>query len=282
LHTVNNNTTAWVDKNAIVTATTTTAGQWQYDTKEVYFDSDIEHLVTGDKPYRLDKKLKVIEEYASETRDVIIDGVNMNMKLDEIMIEHKMNPTLVMKAQNHVQTIQLAGAQASESGSGGTSVGGTFTMLDRTNKAVAGIADGAVITSKSLDVYASNKEWSLTVAPTAGMGEGIGANAMVAYTKLDQTALSSISREAQVTVTDALDLKADLVLWNFGVAGAVTVSTGSGVGIGVAMNEVKGNTKAYIGDNDSDAGGANTTEGSAGFVKSAELAVLAESIGKVG
>lgn len=282
LHYVNNNTTAWVDKSAQVTATTTSSEQWQYDTKEVYFDSDIEHLTTGMEAYRLDKKLKVIEEFASETRDVIINGVDTGVTLDEIKIEHNMKPSMLIKAQNHVQTIQLAGGQAPESSGSGTAVGGTFTLVDRANRAVAGIADGAVVSARQLDVQAINKEWSLTVAPTAGAGEGIAANAMVAYNKLNETALASISREAQVTVTDKVNVKAELALWSFGIVGAVTKSSGSGVGIGLSMNEISGNTKAYIGDNDTDAGGSNTAEGTVGFVKSAELNVLAQSIGKIG
>jgi hypothetical protein len=105
---------------------------------------------------------------------------------------------------------------------------------------------------------------------------------MVAYNKLNETALASISREAQVTATDKVNVKAELALWSFGIVGAVTKSSGSGVGIGLSMNEISGNTKAYIGDNDADAGGSNTAEGAVGFVKSAELNVLAQSIGKIG
>ena len=294
LHFVNNDTLAWVDKSAVVTATTTSPAQWQYDTKEVYFDSDIEHLVTGAEAYRLDKKLRVIEEFAKETRDVIIDGVDKNVTLDEILIEHKMSPAFVMKAQNHVQTMHLAGdvpvldmignggAPESSSGAGGTAVGGSFSMVDRTNKAVAGIADGAVITAKTMEVRAINKEWALTVAPTAGAGDGIAANAMVSYNKLNETAIASVSREARLTITDLAEVKSELDVWSFGISGAVTKGTNAGVGIGLSLNEITANTKAYIGDNDADAGGANTAEGAAGFVRSSDLNVLATTTGKVG
>jgi hypothetical protein len=282
LHYVNNNTTAWVDKSAQVTATTTSDAQWKYDTHEVYFDSDIETLFSGADPYRLDKKLKVIEEFASETRDVVINGVDTGVTLDELKIDHTMNAAMMVKAKTHVQTIQLAGGEAPESSGSGTAVGGTFTLVDRANRTIAGIADSAVVSAKRLDVLAFNKDWSLTVAPTAGSGEGIAANAMVAYNKLSETATASISREAQVSVTDLLNLKAELALWSFGIVGAVTKSSGSGVGIGLSMNEISGNTKAYIGDNDADAGGANTAEGAVGFVKSGILNVLTLSTGKIG
>ena len=282
LHSVNNNTTAWVDKSAQVTATSASEAQWKYDTNEVYFDSDIETLFSGADPYRLDKKLKVIEEFASETRDVVINGVDTGVTLDELKIDHTMNAAMLVKAKTHVQTIQLAGGEAPESSGSGTAVGGTFTLVDRANRTIAGIADSAVVSAKRLDVLAFNKDWSLTVAPTAGSGEGIAANAMVAYNKLSETATASISREAQVSVTDLLNLKAELALWSFGIVGAVTKSSGSGVGIGLSMNEISGNTKAYIGDNDADAGGANTAEGAVGFVKSGILNVLTLSTGKIG
>ena len=295
LHFVNNNTLAWVDKNAVVTTTTTSPAQWQYDTHEVFFDSDIESVAIGAEAYRLDKKLRVIEEFASETRKVYnADGSYSGVTLDEILIEHKMSPAFVMKAQNHVQTMHLAGdvpvldmignggLPESSTGAGGTAVGGSFSMVDRTNKAVAGIADGAVITAKSLEVRANNKEWALTVAPTAGAGDGIAANAMVSYNKLNETAIASVSREAQLTITDLAEVKSELDVWSFGISGAVTKGTNAGVGIGLSLNEITANTKAYIGDNDADAGGANTDEGAAGFVRSSDLNVLASTTGKVG
>jgi hypothetical protein len=278
-----NNTVAWVDTDAHVTATAPADAGWSYNTKEVYFDSDIEPLLLGAKPYRLDKKIRVINEFASETREVMnANGTGTGVMLDEIDIDHQASSAVVVKAQNHVQTLHAAGGEAPESGSGGTAVGGTFTMVDRQNVAVSGIADRAVVNASSLSVLAQNKEWLLSVSATAGAGEGVAANAMASYNKLSETALASISREAQVTVAGTAEVKAEMILWSYGISGAVTKSSNSGVGIGLALNEIKANTKAYIGDNDSDAGGANTDEGAAGFVRSHDLTVLARNQGEVG
>jgi len=278
-----NNTVAWVDTDAHVTATSPADAGWSYNTKEVYFDSDIEPLLVGDKPYRLDKKIRVINEFASETREVMnANGTGTGVMLDEIDIGHEATSAVVIKAQNHVQTLHAAGGEAPESSSSGTAVGGTFTMVDRQNIAVSGIADRAVVNASSLSVLAQNKEWLLSVSATAGAGEGVAANAMASYNKLSETALASISREAQVTVAGAAEVKAELTLWSYGISGAVTKSSNSGVGIGLALNEIKANTKAYIGDNDSDAGGVNTDEGAAGFVRSHDLTVLAHNMGEVG
>lgn len=278
-----NNTVAWVDTDAHVTATTPADAGWSYKTKEVYFDTDIEPLLLGDKPYRLDKKIRVINEFASETREVMnANGTGTGVMLDEIDIGHEASSAVVVKAQNHVQTLHAAGGEAPESSSSGTAVGGTFTMVDRQNIAVSGIADRAVVSADSLSVLAQNKEWLLSVSATAGAGEGVAANAMASYNKLSETALASISREAQVTVAGAAEVRAEMTLWSYGISGAVTKSSNSGVGIGLALNDIKANTKAYIGDNDSDAGGANTEEGAAGFVRSHDLTVLARNQGQVG
>ena len=276
-----NNTVAWVDTGAKVSATATVNGDWSYHTKEVYFDSDIEHLVLGASPYRLDKKIRVINEYASETREYTAPDGQVYV-LDEIDIPHESSSAVLIKAQNHMQTLHMAGGAAPESGATGLAVGGTFSLVDRKNTAIAGIADQAEVSAKSLSVLAQNKDWLLSVSATGGSGNGIAANAMASYNKLDETALASISREAKVTVEQDANVKAELSLWSYGVSGAVTKSTNSGVGVGLAFNEIKANTKAYIGDNDSDAGGTNTDEGDAGYVRSHDLNVLAHNLGNVG
>ena len=276
-----NNTLAWVDTGAKVKATTSSNAGWSYNTKEVYFDSDIEHLVLGASPYRLDKTVRVISEYASETRKFTAPDGKVYW-LDEIDIPHEFSSAVLIKAQNQLQTLHMAGGAAPESGGSGLAVGGTFSLVDRQNIAVSGIADQVEVTARSLSVLAQNKEWLLSVSATAGAGNGIAANAMASYNKLDETALASISREAKVTVEQDVNVKADLSLWSYGISGAVTKSTNSGVGVGLAFNEIKANTKAYIGDNDSDAGGVNTAEGDVGYVRSHDLNVVAHNLGQVG
>lgn len=281
----NNNTVAWVDTGAQVSATSLSDAGWNYNTNEVYFNSDVEPVLIGAEAYRLDKKIRVIEEFAKETREFRYDdylGASQVLMLDEIEIGHEFSSSLVVKAQNHVQTLHAAGGEAPEGGANGTAVGGTFTLVDRNNTAISGIADQAVVNARSLSVLAQNKDWLLSVSATAGAGDGVAANAMVSYNKLNETALASISREAQVTVAKEAEVKAELTLWGYGITGAVTKSTNSGVGVGLAINEFNANTKAYIGDNDSDAGGSDTTEGAAGFVKTAQLDVLATSTGNIG
>lgn len=280
---IKNNTVAWVDKGAQITTTATDNTPWQYESKEVYFDSDVEKMLSSSEPYRLDKNLGVVGNFVTPTRIVVDDNGNpTTYTVDEVVITQEMKSSLSILAQNQVQSLHMAGTKPPESSADGKSVGGTFSMVDRQNSAVAGIADQAVINTSTLDVQAKNIEWILTMAPTAGAGDGVSANIMASYNKLSETALASISRQAQVNASTSVSVDAQLSLWSYGISGAVTKSSNSGVGVGLALNEITANTKAYIGDNDADAGGADTAEGAAGFVKTPRLSVLATSTGQIG
>ncbi len=273
---IRNNTQAWVDSGAQVTTTATAATPWSYDVREVGFDSDIESVLVGAAPYRLDKDLGVLGEFVDSTRTAPNGD-----PLDEINFSRTFDGSMVVRATNQVQTLHLAGGDGGASaGSGGGAVGGTFSMVSRDNTAVAGIADAAIINTRQLDVAAQTSDWLLTLSPTSGEGEGVAANGMVSYNKLKETTLASISREAKITA-QAVKLDADLSLGVLAVTGAVTRSTNSGVGIGIAMNEVAGRTKATIGDNDTDGGGVDTAEGNAGFIKTGQLDVRALSDGMI-
>src|SRR5690606_28452128 len=143
-----------------------------------------------------------------------------------------------------------------------------------------GIADAAVINTRLLDVAAHTTDWLLTLSPTSGDGEGVAANGMVSYNKLHDTTLASISREAPVDA-QFVRVNAERSLGVLAVTGAVTKSENSGVGIGVAMNEVTGITRASIGDNDTDGGGVDTAEGTAGSIRTGQLDVGARSDGLI-
>ncbi|QHE87193.1 leukotoxin LktA family filamentous adhesin [Hydrogenophaga sp. BPS33] len=199
---------------------------------------------------------------------------------EAIDLTRSFDASTVVRASNLVQTLHLAGGDGSTAGGDGGAVGGTFSMVSRDNTAIAGIADAAVVNTRQLDVAAHTTDWLLTLSPTSGDGEGVAANGMVSYNKLHETTLASISREAYVNA-QSVNVNADLSLGVLAVTGAVTKSENSGVGIGVAMNEVTGNTKAYIGDNDTDGGGADTAEGTAGSIQTGQLDVGARSDGLI-
>lgn len=270
-----NDTRAWVDTGAQITSTVADGVAWSYGVREVGFESDLVAMLTPSNTYSLDKDLGVLGDFVAETRDA-----PSGPDVEEISFSRSFDGAVVVRAENHVQTLHLAGGTGPEAGGSGSSVGGTFSMVSRDNTAVAGVADSAVIRTHRLDVAAETMDWVLSLSPTSGQGAGVAANGIASLNRFSETTRASISREARITA-DAVSVNAQLSLGVIAVTGAVTQSENSGVGIGVAMKDMVGNTQAYIGDNDTDGGGADTLEGVAGYVKTSRLAVQARSDGMV-
>ena len=272
---IKNDTRSWIGTGAKITTTVGDGASWSYGVKEVAFDSDVERMFVGSAPYRLDKKLGVLGSFVSQTR-----SAPSGPDLEEINFTRSFTDATVVKAETNVQTLHLAGGSGPEAGAKGGAVGGTLSLVDRDNTTIAGIADGAVIKTQSLLVDASTRDWLLTISPTSGSGAGMAANGMVSSNNLKETTLASISREAFVTAP-AVTVNADLALWVLAVTGAVTQSENSGVGIAVSLNQLGGDTRAYVGDNDADGGGGNTAEGAVGAIATGRLKVQASSEGMI-
>ncbi|MGV0984367.1 MAG: leukotoxin LktA family filamentous adhesin [Limnohabitans sp.] len=270
-----NDTRAWVDTGAKLTTRITDGAAWSYDVKEVGFDSDLVEMLIPINTYTLDKDLGVLGNFVSATRTAPAGPA-----LDEINFTRTMNGSTVVRAQNHVQTLHHAGGPAPAAGASGTSVGGTFSMVSRDNTAIAGIADLAEINTQRLDVTAETSDWLISISPTSGKGAGVAANGIASYNKLTETTRASISREALVTAP-TVNVDAQLSLGVIALTGAVSRSENSGVGIGLAINDITGDTRAYVGDNDTDSGRADTAEGNMGAIVTSALRVQARSDGKI-
>ena len=277
-------TRATVESGASLTANSTSTDSWTYNIRQVDFDSDVVDVVSpgAPQPYKLDVELSALGDFVDDTRVVLnSSGVATSYKVDEVNFDRSFAATTAVRAENNVQTIHLAGGVASEAGAKGVSVGGTYSLVSRDNTAIAAVGDGVTISSKRLDVSAHTSDWLLTVSPTAGGGAGPAANGMVSYNQLKENTLASISREALVDA-DTVNVNADLSLWAYGISGAITTSSNSGVGVGVSLNDMTGMTKAYIGDNDVDLLGTDTTEGTRGHVTAKTVNVNANTAGTVG
>jgi hypothetical protein len=270
-----NDTRAWVGRGAKLTTRITDGVTWSYDVKEVGFDSDLVEMLIPINTYTLDKDLGVLGDFVSTTRIAPAGPA-----LDEINFSREFNASAVVRATNHVQTLHHAGGPAPAAGASGTSVGGTFSMVSRENTAIAGIADLADIKTHRLDVTAETSDWLISISPTSGKGAGVAANGIASYNKLTETTRASISREALVTAP-TVNVDANLSLGVIALTGAVSRSENSGVGIGLAINDIKGNTQAYVGDNDTDGGGVDTVEGTAGAIVTGALRMQARSDGMI-
>ncbi len=270
-----NDTRAWVDTDAMITTTVNDGLSWEYDVQEVGFESDLVPMLSSVDPYTLDKDLGVLGDFVSDSR-----GAPEGPDLDQIDFTRSFDASMVVRAENHVQTLHYAGGSGPEAGAKGIAVGGTFSMVSRDNTAIAGIADRADINTQRLDVSAETQDWVLSLSPTSGAGAGVAANGIASYNQLKQTTHASISREARVTAP-VVKVDAQLSLGVVAITGAVTQSENSGVGIGVAINDMTGDTRAYVGDNDTGGGGADTVEGEQGYIRTGQLGVKARTDGMI-
>jgi filamentous hemagglutinin family protein len=142
----------------------------------------------------------------------------------------------------------------------GNSLGGSVGWTEFDSSTIAGIGDGAHITTTDLNVNADTTELMYVVAPSAGSGESIAGNGIVSYANVNATTRASIHQGARVEAS-AVNLGADynVNLWTIGGAVAIappstdgTSSSKTAVGVAFAYNDVHSDTRAYIGDNSAD------------------------------
>ncbi|HLI11929.1 MAG TPA: leukotoxin LktA family filamentous adhesin [Alphaproteobacteria bacterium] len=206
---------------------------------------------------------------------------------------------VTVRASSTITTINVAGnLQALNlSGTGGsdssTTVGGAVNLMNFTDTTIAGIANGAQIniTGGDLTVSATGSQFDVTVTPSSGDGGGVAINGTAGVLLLNNTVHASISSGATISVDDAVNVAAteNLSLWT--VSGAASSGKTAGVGIGVALNDLATDTKAYIADNSSDAAllaasapgsdGGNDLAGSDGSIAANDEKVTAQTNGTI-
>jgi len=170
-----------------------------------------------------------------------------------------------------------------------TAIGGSANVNQFHTTTVAGIGAGAVINtnSGSLAVAANTSDLVYAVAPTSGKGGGLGLNGIATVLLVDNNTSASISNTARVT-SSSVTVSAEQSISTFNVGGAVGISSGSGIGLVVALASISSNTSAYIGDNSgalSGTAGANNDAGFvpsvAGYIDAFETNVNALSVGRL-
>ncbi|MES3025589.1 MAG: leukotoxin LktA family filamentous adhesin, partial [Pseudomonadota bacterium] len=133
-------------------------------------------------------------------------------------------------------------------GDGTKAVGGAFSGVRYRNSTIAGIDDGAVVSAAGgVSVLAESDDKAIVIAPSTGSGSSISGNGAAAYMRLDNVTKAAVSNRATVEAA-ALDVSAreSLAIWS--VAGAVNKSSETSVGVSVAVNDLKGDTAALIGN----------------------------------
>lgn len=158
-------------------------------------------------------------------------------------------------AHNQIETIGVAGNLSAKmiTGTGGgadtTAVGGAFVGVQYQNNTLAGVDDRAELSADNggISISAESDDKAYVIAPSTGSGSSISGNGAGAYTHIDNTTQAVLSNRAKVTA-ESLDLSAQESLEIWTVAGALNQSSGTAVGASVALNDLKTETVALIGD----------------------------------
>ncbi len=155
-------------------------------------------------------------------------------------------------AENRVERLAVAGnfgiALFGSKSEKGTAVGAGLNIMLHDSSAVAGIGAGTQVTTQALSVAAKEKDLIIGISPSAGKGPSAAGNGSLVLALLDETVNASINNGATVKADRVdVDAKHSLGLWS--ASGALGFSEDTGVGIGIAVNQVDTDVQALIGDN---------------------------------
>lgn len=197
------------------------------------------------------------------------------------------NNTVAVEASGIAQSIDAGGNVGltffGNKGGSNASAGGAFQGVWYQDRTIAGIGNATVdVANGGVDVNAGGQDTVIALLPSAGSGSGIGLSGAISFINLDETTHASISNGARLTVGGDLSVNAVQALQLLNIAGSVQLSNSAGVGVGIAVNSVKTDTRAYIGDNAADDPSATQpalTDG--GLIQAGAVAVTATSDGQM-
>jgi hypothetical protein len=166
---------------------------------------------------------------------------------------------IAINASTDTESINVAGnvglllTGAGGQGANGKAIGGTAAVAVFDSTTIAGIADGAVVSSDtSVAVNSAVHDVVFTITPTSGVSAGsLSLNGAVSVVFIDNTTHASISSTAQVSAPE-VDVGATQAMSMLSVSGAVAASQGTGVGLSTAILFPTTDTFAYVGDNSAD------------------------------
>jgi filamentous hemagglutinin family protein len=107
----------------------------------------------------------------------------------------------------------------------------------------------AVTFAPEVNILSNNQDKIVSITQSAGKGATFGLSGSISLIAADASSIAWVDDEADVR-TNALYVNATStpVLWS--IAGALNLSGAGSVGVGFALNDVTGNTRAEISDND--------------------------------
>lgn len=172
------------------------------------------------------------------------------------------------------------------SDSGGLAAGGSLNLIISSSNTIAGVSNGATLTAKDVAVTATTTDLMFAIAPSSGSSSGsVALNGLTSLAFINNETHASISSGATVTAP-TINVDAYQNISVLSLAGAIQISTTSGVGLALAYLQVDTDTSAFIGDNHTDiatfAGDdAGAQSAVNGVITSSALSVIAASVGRL-
>ncbi|KAB7623810.1 leukotoxin LktA family filamentous adhesin [Alkalilimnicola sp. S0819] len=235
-----------------------------------YFQTDNHSLAWVGDNVRLSGRASA----GAAPRETIL-GSGATLSWDEVV---------AVQARTLTQSINVAGNIGLGFAVGGSgkavNVGGAFNWVNYDNSARAGIAGGASVTASGLAVTAEGEDYIVAVSPTSGSGGSIAGNGIAAYTGIDAATQASISHDAEIDAARvSLDAAQAFNVWS--ISGAVAQAEAAGVGLAAAINDIRADTRAYIGDNRELAEGETPKSSGSGEIRTDKVSLRATSDGAV-
>lgn len=172
----------------------------------------------------------------------------------------------------HDATLLFQAGEILPAASGEKGLGVAFDQVSITSVTEAIVREGAVIkgvdetsnaqplgsrtwtqttshATNEINVSAISNERIISLAVSGGYGATFGANGTYSQTSLNNATHAFVDDEASVNAKKFnVSATASPVLWS--LSGGINMSKNASVGIGIAINDVTGNTRAEIADND--------------------------------
>ncbi len=137
----------------------------------------------------------------NEAKVTVHENAAINVALDSADLPFG---KVMLEAVNDIEAVHFAGQHIPDSKSTGSGVGASGMYVTYVNQAEAQILDRATVFADALSVFSDNRAKNIGVVTTSGTVEGgFGFNGSVSVLDIDNSTISQISDDANITTGDA-------------------------------------------------------------------------------
>lgn len=240
------------------------------NTSQAVVDAGAKLNLLGDGDGKAWQSDAIALDEGSDAKSIL--GVTYKDKVDPTTAQFTFDKQATVKATNDATLLFLGGAVLPNTSSGQTGLGMVLNYVTVNSDVKAVVREGANIqkvtdstsgtvagernwtqvdagTAAAVQVAADNQDKVISIVSSSGIGSTFGLNGSVAVTALNEKTYALVDDEATVKAKD-LDVTATASPVDWSVSGGINLSKGASVGIGIAYNDVTGDTQAAIADND--------------------------------